>query len=475
MYYLRKGNETIFDDKIAPSVVWVCDEANNKDELIVYSEHEYTKRYCLRGRFQSSTSSNWYITINSKRYTSATQEFEFRLEEPLVLTRTLFTNKYTHLYLPQCTVEANMTNVFANMSYLQELDITNVNWSNATNMAYSFQNLPQGINIIGLQKSLDTMTNLQPTGGATTFILNGIYQWGIFKYDPNVKLDLHNLQYLTSNCQWFTDLDVLVLKNYNLSGVIKISNIFYNNPNIDFTDCNLKPIDMGGSIGYGNDPWTAKGLDDIDTSRADTFYQGFMGYRGNYPLDYQFKWDTSKVKTFNQCFCSCPENGYGGNRIDASWIDASSATNITQMFQKTTAQITSINAAFKNIKPGQITDGNRVFAQMASVTDLNLGPNFDLTNSTWAADSDSYMDGNDFASSNKLTNITGVIKIAKKHTMYNLQTLNLLTRESIMVLINGLPATSTNKNFRLHASAFARLTEEDIAIATSKGWTVTQG
>lgn len=53
-----------------------------------------------------------------------------------------------------------------------------------------------------------------------------------------------------------------------------------------------------------------------------------------------------------------------------------------------------------------------------------------------------------------------------------------LTRASILVIINGLydfvgHGSETTQNLKLHSTALGRLTEDDIEIATNKGWTVT--
>lgn len=74
---------------------------------------------------------------------------------------------------------------------------------------------------------------------------------------------------------------------------------------------------------------------------------------------------------------------------------------------------------------------------------------------------------------NSLTNIIGTIT-GIKNDLYMGFSSN-LTRESLLVIINGLADLSgtTGKTLTLHATAKARMTEEDIAIATAKGWNVT--
>ena len=54
----------------------------------------------------------------------------------------------------------------------------------------------------------------------------------------------------------------------------------------------------------------------------------------------------------------------------------------------------------------------------------------------------------------------------------NLGAASRLTAESAMVIINGLAEVSTAQTLTLHASAYNRLTPEQIAVATSKGWRV---
>ena len=80
----------------------------------------------------------------------------------------------------------------------------------------------------------------------------------------------------------------------------------------------------------------------------------------------------------------------------------------------------------------------------------------------------------------KLTHIVGPVS----NIMISLAVITspLLTRESMLVLINGLYDYVTNplevdvpevpQVLSFHATAKARLTEEDIAIATNKGWTI---
>lgn len=69
-----------------------------------------------------------------------------------------------------------------------------------------------------------------------------------------------------------------------------------------------------------------------------------------------------------------------------------------------------------------------------------------------------------------LTNIYGPVHGIKAEI--DISYSDLLTRQSALVLINGLEEVSTSQTIYFHESAFERLTNADIAIANAKGWNV---
>ena len=70
----------------------------------------------------------------------------------------------------------------------------------------------------------------------------------------------------------------------------------------------------------------------------------------------------------------------------------------------------------------------------------------------------------------KLETITGTIRGINGPVA--LSTLANLTADSAMVIINGLSEETTNKTMQLHSNTYNSLTEEQIAVATAKGWSV---
>ena len=64
----------------------------------------------------------------------------------------------------------------------------------------------------------------------------------------------------------------------------------------------------------------------------------------------------------------------------------------------------------------------------------------------------------------------GLFKLKKSLQIHN--TKEPLDRASLRALINGLAEVETTQTITLGAALRAKLTEEDIAIATAKNWTI---
>lgn len=75
-----------------------------------------------------------------------------------------------------------------------------------------------------------------------------------------------------------------------------------------------------------------------------------------------------------------------------------------------------------------------------------------------------------FGLNNALENIIGPVSGIRFNI--NLSSASKLTPESAMVVINGLAQTDTTLKLWLHRNVYDKLTPEQIAIATAKGWTV---
>ena len=142
--------------------------------------------------------------------------------------------------------------------------------------------------------------------------------------------------------------------------------------------------------------------------------------------------------------------------INLSDFDTSNCTNMECMFTGCNA-LTSLDLS--NFDTSKVTNMKNLFKNCRSLETLNL--NFNTT----AVTNMGYM----FDYCDELTKVTGVFEGTKVDL--DLQ-YSPLTNESAMVFINGLANVGETKTIKFKSSTYNTLTPEQIAIATSKGWTV---
>lgn len=215
------------------------------------------------------------------------------------------------------------------------------------------------------------------------------------------------------------------LSSWDVSKVKNFSGCFYNR-------------------GYLNDDW----MDDIknwDVSSAEDmssmFYYGnrLSGTGYGHKTDYSDlnSWDTRKVKSFANCFY------YNSSMTVAPSWNTSSATNLYYLFYNCQA-LTTVPAY----------DGSSII----NTTNAQL------------------FGGN---TANQPKNVTSFGGLVGTKYGYYVNNMTKLTVESLMNIINGLydfsdgtPHTTADTTMTLGATNLAKLTPEQIAVATAKGWTL---
>lgn len=176
--------------------------------------------------------------------------------------------------------------------------------------------------------------------------------------------------------------------------------------------------------------------------------------------------------------------------------DTSNVTNMSNMFQGTlvaeiplfnTSNVTNMSYMFA---PGMGTN-TKTFTEIPSLDTSNVENisffvyNYSRLTTVAQLNLSKATTIQDFLSNcSGLTTLGGFTNLGKAftgtsanaHTL-NLSSSTLLTKESIMNVINNLAAPDdtavTNATLKLSAESYALLTEEDIAIATAKNWSVT--
>lgn len=190
----------------------------------------------------------------------------------------------------------------------------------------------------------------------------------------------------------------------------------------------------------------------LDTSKVESMRRMFYGLSRLSKLNLQ-QIDTGKVKDMYQMFCGCTAlidlklgNHDTGNVVSMGW-----------MFSRCTALSMLDLSSFNT---GKVENMSFMFDRCTTLKYLNLS-GFDLNKVTTI--------NSMFDQCSALKTVIGPISGIK--VALNLQYCP-LTIDSVMVFINGLAEVASTETITFSMTTYKQLTEEQIAIATSKGWTV---
>ena len=248
---------------------------------------------------------------------------------------------------------------------------------------------------------------------------------------------------LSYRCHKITDK--VEFKNFDTSAVTNMSYMFYY--------CGyIKSLD----------------LSNFNTSSVTDMSYMFSDCSGLTSLDLS-NFNTSSVTDMGGMFNDCS----GLTSLDLSNFNTSSVTSMGFMFYKC-QRLKSLDVT--NFNTSSVTRMDRMFSECWHITSLDVS-NFDTSSVTDISDM--------FLRCNSLISIIGThtLEEVQEGTVKALRGLKIsisfsespnLERASILALFYGLADLTgkTKQTIRLHATAKARLTAEDIKIATDKNWDV---
>lgn len=190
-----------------------------------------------------------------------------------------------------------------------------------------------------------------------------------------------------------------------------------------------------------------------DTSTATTFYNLFCRCEGLTDINtncFNTENVTNMAGTFNSC--------YALTSLDLRSWNTSKVTGLSNMFEYCIELIT-LNLSGWDIT--KIRVFNSLFSNCYKLETLNID-GWDFTNAIGFSST--------FLRCNKLTNVIGTIRGIKANIDLSYSP---LTNDSAMVFINGLETVTQARSIKFSADTYSTLTDEQISIATSKGWTIT--
>lgn len=191
-----------------------------------------------------------------------------------------------------------------------------------------------------------------------------------------------------------------------------------------------------------------------DISTATTMYQMFLRCEAMTSIN-ERAFNTENITNMGEVFNSC----YALTSLDLSSWKTSKVTGMSAMFQYC---IGLVNLSLSGWDISKVRVFTSFFADCYKLETLNLD-GWDFSN----AISFSSM----FTRCNNLTNVIGTIKGIKANLDLSSSP---LSNDSAMVFINGLETVTTSKTITFKDSTYNTLTDEQINIATSKGWTISK-
>ena len=185
----------------------------------------------------------------------------------------------------------------------------------------------------------------------------------------------------------------------------------------------------------------------FDTSKTTNFSSMFETCRSCPKILNTNGLDTSKGTRFSYMFSSW--DGVSNFDLDLSWLNMNSATSIDFMFNYNLAKTINLsNASFE-----KVTNISNMFSGASSLENLILKSDYNLGKGYSTTVSENYY----------------------SYT-FGLNNCSRLTKESLMGIINGLYDIKTAgvkpQQLILGSTNLAKLTSEEIAIATNKGFSV---
>lgn len=299
-----------------------------------------------------------------------------------------------------------------------------------------------------------------------------------------------------------TSLTTLDLSNFDTSKVTNMSSMFYGCTKLSALD--LSTLDTSNVTNMSNMFYDCDLLRTLDLSNFDTSnvtdMSGMFEDCGVRNLNLS-SFNTSKVTNMGRMFFS----GCYFAKLDLSHFDTSNVTNMSVMFNAST--VTELNVS--NWDTSKVVDMSGMFRSCTKLTSLLGLNNFDTSNVTDVSSmfdqiplSDLDLSSFDFSkvisvrsifmNGSKIVNVNsfknlgkGYIQKSNNYSNYelSLSSCRNLTYESLMDFINNLydlnltydvanGGTLYTQKLVLGSTNLAKLTADEIAIATNKGWNV---
>ena len=215
-----------------------------------------------------------------------------------------------------------------------------------------------------------------------------------------------------------------------------------------------EPLTNAGEMFKGMPYLETLDLNSLDTSKVTNMRNMFS--QSIYLKDIKLSsFDTSIVTDMSLMFNGCQRL----TTLDLTNFNTSKVINMHGMF----ANCSNLKTLdLTNFNTSNVTNINDMFYGCSILSDLYFNCDISKLNIT----------DSPFGRCDSLTNVVGKFEGTKDNLYLSSCP---LTAQSAMVFINGLATVTEKRTLALSRTTYDSLTNEQIAIATSKGWTVTRG
>ena len=279
--------------------------------------------------------------------------------------------------------------------------------------------------------------------------------------------DMQSMKYMFYECVSLTSLD---LSNFNTSNVTNMASIFDNCRAL--TSLNLNNFDTSKVVNMISMFYSCQKLTNIDVSNFDTSNVTSMSsmFSSMYALETinLSNFNTGKVQNMDSMF----QNDTKLQEINLSSFTGTSLTTVRNMFSGCSS-LQNLNIS--NLDTSNVNDFSYAFyncSKLETIPKLKADKMKNITNS--------------FNQCLKLKNFDGLENIGKAYItsysanysnyLFGLSSSKELTKESLINILNNLYDIKAKgckaQKFSIGTTNIAKLTAEEIAIATEKGWTV---
>ena len=380
-------------------------------------------------------------------------------------------------YIRTNDLDAMPTKISFDQEYRDDRRLLRVDVLKITDRVTSCQNMFRNnraleyINASGWDISNITDTNSMFVNCHELTSIEGIKNWSI----KNVT----DMPYMFQNCYGLTNLD---LSGWDTSNVTNMNSMFYSCSNLTSLDVSgfdtSNVTNMGDMFQYCTKLTSIEGIGEWDTSSVRNMRSMFYGCTKLTSLEGIGEWDTSEVKDMANMFRDCR----GLMSLDLSGWDTSEVKDMSYMF-RSCINLTSLDLS--GWKTYNVTDMNNMFIACSNLINLDVS-GFDtskVTNMSYMFQNCNGLTSLDLSGwdTGKVTNMSNMFSgcsgLTSLDSMMNISTSlslsdTILDVSSLLDVIDNLATLTSTKTLTLGTVLLAKLTAEQIAVATNKGWTV---